>query len=171
MTILFASVLAALNLVWLFLTALGLPGNWLMVLGTALVAWWQPEPAMFSHWTLVAIFLLALFGEAAELLAGAFGARRGGATWRGGAGAIAGGILGGLVGTAMIPVPVLGTLLGAGAGAFVGAVLMELAGGRGFSLSLRSGRGAAIGYGVGVLSKVGIGAAIWLTVTVAAFWP
>ncbi|MCI0546390.1 MAG: DUF456 family protein [Candidatus Rokubacteria bacterium] len=163
--------LAALNAVWLYLTALGLPGNWLMVVSTVLVALWQWEAAMFSPWVLVAILALALAGEALELLAGALGARRAGGTRRAAIGAVLGGLVGGLLGTVLIPVPLVGTLLGVGAGAFVVATGLEWRGGRALDRSLRAGRGAALGQSLGVLAKLGMGAVIWIVVTVAAFWP
>jgi uncharacterized protein YqgC (DUF456 family) len=168
---LLAAALAFVNLLWLFTTVLGLPGNWLMVLTTALVAWWQWEAAMFSPWTLLAVILLATGGELVDVVAGAVMAKRAGGTGRGALGAILGGVAGGLVGTAMLPVPLFGTILGVCAGAFIGAAVLEAASGQPIALSLRSGRGAAVGYGLGYLAKLGIGAVIWATVAVAAFWP
>lgn len=171
MIVLFAAVLALVNLLGLLLTALGLPGNWLMVLCTALVAWLQQDAGMFSPWTLLTILGLAIVGEVLEFLSGLVGSKRAGGTWRGSTGAILGGILGALLGTALIPLPGLGTLLGACLGAFLGAVTLELAAGRALRFSVRAGRGAALGYGFGVLAKLGVGTAIWLTATTAAFWP
>lgn len=169
MILLWAVTLCILNLGWLFVTALGLPGNWLMVLSTALVAWWQWETGMFGPAVLVAVVALALTGELMELLGGIVGARRGGGTRWGALGAIVGGVFGGLVGTAVAPV--LGTLLGVCLGAFVGSTTLEMAAGRGLRPALRAGQGAGVGQGLGVLAKLAVGVVIWLTVAVAAFWP
>ena len=47
MVYIWATSLVVINAVWLALVLVGLPGNWLMVATTALVAWWQwgPPPA------------------------------------------------------------------------------------------------------------------------------
>jgi uncharacterized protein len=166
-----AAGLCALNLVWLFLSAVGLPGNWLMVVTTAAVAVWQWDSRMIGPWALAALFALALAGEAMEALSGAVATRRVGGSRKAALGAIAGGLLGGLFGTGLIPVPVLGTLIGVGAGAFVGATALEIIGGAPVDRSVRSGAGAAVGQSLGVLAKIAMGAAIWITAAVAAFWP
>ena len=113
-----AVILVLTNAVWLALDLLGLPGNWLMVAGTLLVAWLKPQ--MFSVWTLVAIVIVAATGEGLELLSGALGAWKGGAGRRGSVGALLGGLIGAIVGTFLIPIPMLGSLIGACAGACLG---------------------------------------------------
>jgi uncharacterized protein YqgC (DUF456 family) len=169
MVYLYALLLALVNLLGLVLTLVGLPGNWLMVFATALVAW--IEPGLFSLWTLGGITLLALLGEFVEFFSGAAGAKRSGGTRRGSIGAILGGIIGGVLGTGMIPIAVIGTLIGMGLGAFLGAGLLELLGGQTMELSFRAARGAAVGRVFGFLAKFVIGIGIWLIVTVTAFWP
>jgi uncharacterized protein len=166
-----ATGLCAVNLVWLFLSAVGLPGNWLMVATTAAVAVWQWDSRMIGPWALAGVVVLAVAGEAMETLSGAVAARRAGGSRKAALGAIAGGLLGGLVGTGLMPVPVLGTLIGVAVGAFAGAVALEMIGGAPVDRSVRSGAGAAVGQSLGVLAKMAMGAAIWITVAVAAFWP
>jgi uncharacterized protein YqgC (DUF456 family) len=166
-TYLWASLLVLTNALWLALDLLGLPGNWLMVAGTLLVAWL--EPGMFSIWTLVAIVILAAAGEVLELLSGVLGARQDGAGRRGSAGALAGGLLGATVGTVWIPVPVLGSLIGACAGACLGAWILERRGGRDFGASLRAGVGAGVGRALGTVIKLAVGILLWLTIAIAAF--
>jgi hypothetical protein len=58
-----AAGLCALNLVWLFVSALGLPGNWLMVATTTAVAVWQWDSRMIGPWALGIVFALAIAGE------------------------------------------------------------------------------------------------------------
>ena len=176
MIYLWASLLVLLNGLWLGLVVLGLPGNWLMVLSTALVAWWQWEAGadgdpMFSLTPLVVIVVLAFAGEGFELLAGMYGSKKAGGTRWGSVGALIGGVIGGIVGTIFIPVPVLGSLIGACGGAGLGAWGLEFTGGRTMADSLRSGAGAGVGKLAGTLSKLAVGAAIWLVIAVAAFWP
>ena len=75
MHILIAILLAVVNLVFLASVIFGLPGTWLMILATALAAWWQRGQNFISLWTLVAMGILALAAEAVDLLAG-MGLRR-----------------------------------------------------------------------------------------------
>ena len=137
MNYVWAVILVLTNAVWLALDLLGLPGNWLMVAGTLLVAWLEPQ--LFSVWTLGAIVIVAATGEGLELLSGALGAWKGGAGRRGSVGALLGGLIGAIVGTFLIPIPMLGSLIGACAGACLGAWIFELNGGRDFRASLRAG--------------------------------
>lgn len=177
MTFLWAIILVLVNAVWLCLTLLGLPGNWLMVAGTVLLAWWRWDthrPAgdqMFSIGTLAAIVLLAGAGEILEFLAAALGAKRAGASRRGAWGALGGGFVGGIVGTFLIPIPLLGTLVGACLGAGFCAWGLELAGGRTHRASVHAAVGAGAGRLLGTMIKLAIGILIWIVIAVAAFWP
>ena len=164
-----AVILVLTNAIWLALDLLGLPGNWLMVAGTLLVAWLVPE--MFSVWTLVAIVILAAAGEVLELFSGALGARKGGAGRKGSVGALLGGLIGAIVGTFLIPIPVVGSLIGACAGACLGAWTIEMTGGRDFRASLRAGVGAGVGRAVGTVIKLAVGILLWLVIAIAAFVP
>jgi len=174
---LWATGLVVVNLLWLALVLLGLPGNWLMVASTLLVAWarWDgSRPAgeqMFSLWTLGVVVALAGLGELVEFLAGVAGARRGGGSAWGALGALLGGLVGAVVGSLAVPVPVLGTLIGACVGAGVGALLLELGSGRRLAVAVRSGVGGGVGRLLGTLGKLAVSVAIWLIVAVAAFWP
>jgi uncharacterized protein YqgC (DUF456 family) len=165
------SVLVLLNTVWLMLVLFGLPGNWLMVISTCLFAWWKWDQRVFSGWTLIATATLALLGELIEFLAGMFGARRAGASWRGSVAAVFGAILGGLSGTFVIPVPFVGTVVGASVGAGLAVWAIEVSRGELAEHSLRRGVGAGIGQFVGITSKIILGLVIWLVIAIAAFWP
>ena len=55
MLYLWATLLTLLNAGWLATVLLGLPGTWLMVITTALVAWWQWDQGMIGLPVLVAI--------------------------------------------------------------------------------------------------------------------
>ena len=169
MTYLWAALLVLTNTLWLALDLLGLPGNWLMVVCTILVAWLRP--GMFGAWTLVAVCVVAAAGEALELLSGAVGARKGGAGRRGAAGALLGGFLGAIAGTFWIHVPLLGSLAGACAGACLGAWGLELSGGGGFGASFRAGVGAGAGRAIGTVIKLAVGILLWLVIAIAALVP
>ena len=166
-----AAILIALNAGCLVLVLLRLPGVWLMVLSTALVAWWRWDDGMFSVWTLIAILILAAISEVLEFVAGAAGTRKAGGSRWGAAVSIFGGIAGAIIGTALIPVPVLGSLIGAIAGAALGAWGTELLVGRKMHEAVKSGAGAGAGTLAGVLIKIAFGVLVWVIIAVAAFWP
>jgi len=163
-------LLILLNSAWLVLVFFALPGNWLIVISTALFAWWRADDATFSIYTLVAITLLAVLGEIVEFLGGMGGAKKAGASWLGSIGAIAGAIVGAVIGTFVIPVLILGTLIGACIGAGLGSWGIELLSGKELTHSIRSGFGASVGEFIGIVSKFAIGCLIWLIVAAAAFW-
>ena len=171
MPYIWATMLAVVNAIWLFLTLLGLPGNWLMVGWAVVVAWIFWDVRMIGGWTLIGLLGLAVLGELLEFVAGVFGARTAGGSAGGAFGALVGGIIGAIAGTFVIPVPALGSLLGACGGAFCGALALELAGGRELEPAVRSGMGAGIGRFFGTVAKVIVGIGIWVVATVAAFWP
>lgn len=177
MTYVAAAILTVLNAAGLLLVVLGLPGTWLMVAATLLVAWWHGDfgggsgTAMFATPVLVTIVALAAAGEITEFLAGVAGTKTAGGTRRGAIGALVGTLIGGIVGTFLIPIPVIGSLVGACAGAAIGAWGLELSGGRTMKASVRSGVGAGVGRFAGTVAKLVVGVAIWLIVAVAAFWP
>ena len=171
MIYLWATLLMLVNTAWLGLTLIALPGNWMMVLTTVLVAWWQWEEGMFSPWTLVAVAVLALAGEVLEFVSSAVGVKAAGGTKWGGAGSLVGAVLGAVPGTVLIPIPVLGSLVGVCGGAAVGAWVFEILGGKTTQDAARYGLGAGTGRFVGALMKFALGLLIWLIITVAAFWP
>ena len=157
---------------------LGLPGNWLIVclaLGGWLLA---PEPYR-SHVSLLAvvvIVLVAIVGEVLEFIAGALGASRMGGSKRGTVLAILGSIGGAVLGLfsgALIPVPIIGSLiasllLGAG-GAFTGAVAGERWAGKDWDTSLQIGNAAFWGRLLGTVGKAVCGT-IACGIFVAAIW-
>ena len=177
MTYLWASILTLVNLFWLATVVLGLPGTWLMVVSTTLLAWWQrpdegsDDVGMFAIPTLVVVIVLALAGEIAEFFTGVVGSAKAGGTRRGSIGALIGGFVGALAATFAIPIPILGSLIGACCGACLGALVGELTGGRKMLESAKSGVGAGFGTLAGRIVKVAAGALIWLIITIAAFWP
>jgi len=164
-------MLILINAVWLALVPFALPGNWLIVITTALFAWWHAEDGIFSIYTLVAITILALLGELVEFLGGLVGAKKAGARFRGSLGALIGALAGAVIGTFLIPISLLGTLLGSCAGAAILACVFELSGGRRMEDSVHLGLGAGLGHFLGTFAKIALGILIWLIVAIAAFWP
>ena len=166
----YAILLCLMNAVWLATVFFYLPGNWLIVFSTALLAWWKQDVQMISFWTVGAMALLALLGELIEFLAGLGGAKKAGAGWLASAAAIGGALFGAVAGTFLIPIPFIGTLLGACIGAGLATWLMERAGGKQHNDSVRSGVGAGLGVFIGTSAKVAIGGLLWLIAALAAFF-
>lgn len=163
------TLLILLNTCWLAMVPFTLPGNWLMVIGTYLFAWWQWERGIFGWPLLITITVLALIAELIEFFAGAGGAKKAGAGWWGVLAAIAGAITGAIAGTFIMPF--FGTILGACLGAGFFTWIVERISGKEHKLSVRSGVGAGTGVLIGTLTKFCIGCLIWLLITIAAFWP
>jgi uncharacterized protein YqgC (DUF456 family) len=109
-----------------------LPGNWILLLLTALFAWLVPaEGSRGATWTTVWILLtLAVVGEVIEFAAGDAGAAKRGASrravWLSLLGAFAGSVGGAIIG---LPIALVGSpiaaLIGGAVGAFLGAYLGE----------------------------------------------
>ena len=120
----------------------GLPGTPLVLLaaiahklyfGATGVAWWVMG-------LLAGLTALSL---AVDYAASIYGAKRLGATWRGAGGAVVGGLIG-----------IFFSLPGLLLGPFVGALMFEMAGGRGFKDASRAGLGATLGLLAGTLGKL-----------------
>lgn len=118
--------------------AISLPGNWGIVLIAGLAAAFIPAsfssglsgPMLMDWPTVIGLLVLAGLGELLEMVAGAAGAAKKGASRRSMAlslvGAMAGSIAGATVGVPIALVgPLIGAVLGGAVGAFAGAYLGE----------------------------------------------
>ncbi len=138
-------------LVGVVLTAVKLPGTWLMVLSAGVYGW----ATGWERVTLIVMAVLvgaALVGEAIELAASVLTARKAGATRQ----AAWGGLIGGFVGMFVfsLPMPIIGTIAGAIIGCFVGAAVCELTARRKLSQSTKVGFFSALGYVLGIVAKM-----------------
>ena len=174
MAVVFALILILLLLASWFLTLLGLPGNWLMVMVTAIYAYLVPaqSPAALGWKTVVAILVLAVFGEIVDLLASAIGVSKTGGSRRGAVMALVGSIGGGILGVFIgVPIPLIGSVIAAvffaGLGAMAGAILGEISVGQQLDMSWRIGKAALWGRLAGTLGKMLLGA-VMIVVVVAA---
>jgi uncharacterized protein YqgC (DUF456 family) len=168
---LYYAILIVFLLCGLVLNMLTLPGNWLMLAAVALYGC----ATHFVHvglWSLVVLFVLAVLAEVLELAAAGAGAKKmGGGRW-GSLGALIGGILGGIFLTGLIPIPILGTLVGILLGTFGGAMAGELLGGKNVGRSAIIGVGAAKGRAYGTLLKIVFGGIIVIiSLIVSIPWP
>jgi uncharacterized protein YqgC (DUF456 family) len=164
------------NLAAWLLTVLQLPGNWLIVLLTALTAWLMPPDQRFAiAWLTVGIvFCLAVLGEVLELASGAIVAKNQGASRRAILCSLIGGFvgaIGGAGGGSVLPVfgTLIGVLMGGASGAFLGAYLGETWKGREQREAMAVGQAVAIGRTLGVLGKMVVGIVMMLVAAVDAF--
>ncbi len=147
------------------LTALGLPGNWILIAGVGL--WKSFDETASVSWTAILIaFTLALIAEAIEFgLASRYTSKYGGPR-RAGWGALIGGIAGAIVG---VPVPIIGSVIGSFAGAFLGALVAEYSVHQRHEDAGRVAWGALVGRVIATGVKVGIGVMIAVILIVSAF--
>ena len=146
-------VLAALCLVGVALTAIRLPGTWLIV-ATAIGYGWYGEWQRISLLTVGLLIGIAAVGEVGEFLASMLTAKKAGAGKRAMWGAFIGGFAGMFIFT--IPLPLIGTIIGAVVGCFLGAVIGELSAHDDVRQGIRVGKAAAIGYVLGMALKIAI---------------
>ena len=162
--------------VCILITLFGLPGGWIM-LTVALVI--ELSDSLWGGgytWGWIALGIcggLLVIGELIELLASALGVKVGGGSRRGMIGSIIGGIVGGILFTftPIIPIPVIGTLIGAIIGTFVGAIVGEvtLQDAPSAKQVATSATGATIGRILGVIGKTGIAAICWCILVISPF--
>jgi uncharacterized protein YqgC (DUF456 family) len=159
-----AAIIAVAALLSLPLTALGLPGAWLLLAGVSI--WKTAEPAIPLGWTGIGIaFVLAIIAELIELgLASRYTAKYGGSR-RAGWGAIIGGIAGAIVG---VPIPVVGSIVGSFAGAFLGALIAEWTMHQQHDKAGRVAWGALVGRVFATGAKVALGVVLAVVLVVDA---
>ena len=152
-----------------------LPGAWIMLALAAIIEYCDrfylpaDDRQTFGIWVLVACVILALVGEALEFLGGAVAVKKTGGSKRGMIGALIGGVVGAIGGTPFGLI--IGALIGAALGAFAGAILGELTVKEAtVSGSVKPATGAAVGRVLGTLSKMPVAIAIWLALSISAFW-
>jgi len=173
------SVLAAISLVLVCLIAwasnlITLPGNWISVAALSIYAWLGPSAGRLAigTTTLLIAFSFSLLGEIIEFVAGAYGAKRAGASRRSTLFAVIGSIAGALTGALVgIPVPLVGSILAAilfgGLGATAGAIYGEWSDGKPWKETWSVGQAAFWGRTFGTLGKFAAGFLVVLTAIVA----
>ena len=116
------------------------PGNFVVLGGIVLHRLWVPEHSV--SWNFIMIMLgLSLIAMAGDYALTYWGAKRFGATWRGGLGAILGALIG-----FFIPPPLFWLIFGP----LVGAVLFEIIGGQEWRRAGKAGFGSFLG-GIGAM--------------------
>jgi uncharacterized protein YqgC (DUF456 family) len=174
LSILAGGCLIFASLVFWLLTLVGLPGTWLIAAGVAIYSYVIPSTWRVEiEWPwIIALLVLALFGEVLEFLGGVLGTQRAGGSRRAAVLALIGSLLGGLSGAMIgLPIPMLGSLVGAvlfGAiGAAAGAFLGEISLGTATNKTWQVSWGAFWGRLLGTGAKSLVGALMVATVVVA----
>lgn len=145
----------------ILMSCVTLSGTWAVTVAAA-VAMCIPGEAFPGVWTLVGFALVSALVEAAEAVAGVWGVRRrGGSAWAGLA-AFAGGLVGLLLG-GLIPIPLIGSLVGMTVGSFGLVFAVE-------RLRLkRSAPAASIAWGTVLARTVVIFLKVTVTLAMTAF--
>jgi uncharacterized protein len=133
-----------------------LPGM-LLVWFTVIVYAWRTGFETIGWPTLTFITLVALITGLSNIWLPLLGAKKVGAAKR----ALLLGIVGAILGTFIIPIPLLGTVIGYALGVFLGEYLKQ----RNVRLALRAGLGGVAGWGISTVVEIS-GALIILTVFV-----
>ena len=148
-------------------TALGFPGNWVLVAVALVIALVSKFAGMTWLYLLICVGLATL-GEIIESALGAVIVIRRGGTWWGVAGSILGGFAGVAVGAGLAP-PFGAVALGL-LGAFAGAVAGEMAKHRQLEPAVRIGFWSFVGRVAATTVKIAMGVGI-LWVIILATWP
>ena len=173
---LMATLLLLANLTaWISILFL-VPGNWIMVLLSALFYAFMPgaENGISLTVLLIAVALAGL-GELVEMLGGSAGAAKKGASRRAMILSLLGtfilSVIGAMVGTPFLPPlgTVLGAVLGGSVGAYIGAYLGEVWKGNELVDRSEIGRAAFVGRILGVVGKMVIGVIILVMITIDSF--
>lgn len=156
--------LIALAMLGCALTVMGMPGNWLILLAAIVydVMIADGSRIQMGQRILIVLLVLAVVGEALELLAGVWGVSRQGGSKRGAAGALLGSLVGGVMGMGIgLPIPVVGPVVGmivfAGLGALIGTTIAEHTIGRELKDSVQIGIAAMWSRMAGSLAKSLVG--------------
>lgn len=147
------------------LTAITMPGNWLIVLWAIILKVWQPD--MVSWWSLFALVALAGVGEGLEFLASALGATKAGGSKHSAIGAMIGSLVGAIAGI-VVPPPIIGSIFCAALGAAGGAVVGErYIHKKTWEHTGKVAAGAAIGRVIAMFAKILIAAIMSLILCLA----
>ena len=154
-TIVGVSVLVLCCVVAVAMTAVRLPGTWLIIAAALLYGWWADWQGV-PLWLMLMLVGIALMAEAIELLASVFTARKAGATRQAAWGGLVGGFIGMFLLSFLVPIPILGTVVGAIVGCFGGAMAAEVAVRKKVAQGTKVGLFSALGFVIGMVAKMAV---------------
>jgi uncharacterized protein YqgC (DUF456 family) len=147
----------------LFLTAVGAPGNWIMIAILGALTW----SGRVSVLTLAACIAVAVIAEGIEFMLVKKLAERYGGSRRAFWGALLGGIAGVVVG---LPVPVIGSIIAGLLGSFAGAAIATYSEVRDMGQAGRVGWGAMMGRMWAAVAKTAAGVIILVAAIAAVLY-
>lgn len=147
------------------LSCLSLSGTWVVLAAAGLLAW-LGRPDYPGLGTLILFLLICIGVEVAETLAATWGVQKRGGSKAAGWAALGGGFLGMLLGGILIPLPVIGSLIGMAAGSFGCAFIVEHASIRKTSHAAHVATGAVLARLGIIFLKVGVTLAMIITLAV-----
>ena len=153
-----------------------LPGNWLILGGTAIFCFFAHSTQHSVSWFVVGLLLLlAILGEILEFAAGTAGAAKQGASRRAMVLSVVGSMVGSVVGAILgVPIPLIGSavaaILGGALGAAAGAAIGEDWKGRDWEGSVQVGAAAFAGRILGTIGKLAVGGIMLVVATIDSFW-
>ena len=174
-----------LNLIWglfclfgfifsLSLNLVGAPGNWLMLIIALIYYVLMPadSPYAFGLLILSMVLLFAVVGELLEFFTGAISTKKAGGSRRGMWFSIIGSVFGSFTGVLVgIPIPIIGSFIGAllfsGMGALLGAYYGELLEGKNSREAWEVGLSSFVGRVLGSLFKIICGLAALICLAIA----
>lgn len=146
-------IIIIISVVSIGLTAIGLPGNWLMVI-TAL-GYGYLEGFVHMNSTVLLLLLGAVVaGELAEFVAGSLGAKKENASRSAIIAAFIGGIAGGILGTGIMPG--LGSIAGAVCGSFAAGYVAEYLATGNKEKAAKVAKSIVIGQAFGLIFKLAV---------------
>jgi uncharacterized protein YqgC (DUF456 family) len=154
-TIIGISLLALCCVLAVAMTALRLPGTWLIIAGALVYGWWADWEGV-PWWLVVLLLVVAVVAEVVEWLSSAVTTRKAGGSRQAAIGALVGGFAGMLFLSFLVPIPLVGTMLGALVGCFGGALIAELAMRKKLTQGAKVGLFSALGYVLGTVTKMAI---------------
>lgn len=155
------SIMAAVLVIGIILTLIGLPGNFL-ILAAAVVYGWQED---FLHLTYTSLLILAgawIGGELIEFFAGIKGAKKERASWWATIAACVGSIMGAIAGTGFMPI--IGTVIGALLGGFIASYYVEYIYTKDKAKAGKVAKGVVKGQLLGILIKFAVAIGMSLTI-------
>lgn len=135
------------------MTAIGLPGNWLIFF-TALGYGYLDNFSHMSSMVLIILFAALVLGEIVEFVAGSLGAKKENASRYAIIAAFIGGIAGGIIGTGIMPG--LGSIAGAIGGSFAAGYLAEYLATGSWEKAGRVAKSIVIGQTLALIFKLAI---------------
>ncbi len=160
------SIVLAIVTIGIAMTAITLPGIWMMAACSALLALWVPE--YVGWWTVLVLFGIAATSELVDFIASALGVKRMGGSRSGAIGSVIGTLVGAIAGSFILPIigSIIGGVIGAGGGAFIAEWTVA---NRNMKDSLRPGSGAAVGRLISMVIKLmlaGAAAAVLMSMVI-----